>query len=75
MIEDSRQGLLAAAGAGIRCIITPSSYTLDEAFDEAVLVVSHLGDPGEPMEVLANRCRATPGAALTMRDIVTCLEL
>lgn len=74
VIEDSRQGLVAAAGAGLRCVITPSSYTRDEAFDEAVLVVSHLGDPGQPLEVLANRGRAAPGAAITVRDLLACLE-
>ncbi|MEI7645086.1 MAG: HAD-IA family hydrolase [Chloroflexales bacterium] len=73
-IEDSRQGLLAAVGAGIRCLITPSSYTRAERFDEAALVVSSLGDPGDPLEVHANRSRATPGAFLTLRDLAACLD-
>jgi HAD superfamily hydrolase (TIGR01509 family) len=73
VIEDSRQGLLAAVGAGIACLVTPSSYTLDEQFDEAALVVSHLGDPDMPLEVLANRSRATPGAYLTLGDLALCL--
>ena len=73
VIEDSRQGLLAAVGAGLRCLITPSSYTRAEAFDAAVLVVSHLGDPGTPMDVLVNRSRAVPGAMLTLRDLAACL--
>ncbi|NTU81695.1 MAG: haloacid dehalogenase, partial [Chloroflexales bacterium] len=74
VIEDSRQGLLAATGAGIRCVITPSSYTTGEPFDEAILVVSHLGDPGLPMQVLANQSRAVPGAIVTLRDLALCLE-
>ncbi|MEI7772439.1 MAG: HAD-IA family hydrolase [Chloroflexales bacterium] len=74
VIEDSRQGLCAAVAAGIRCIITPSSYTAGEPFDEAIMVISHLGDPGAPLEVLANRGRATPGAALTVRDLAACLR-
>lgn len=73
VIEDSRQGLLAAVGAGLRCVVTPSSYTADERFDEAALVVSHLGDPGLPLTVLANRSHATPGATLTLRDLAACL--
>jgi HAD superfamily hydrolase (TIGR01509 family) len=72
-IEDSRQGLLAAVGAGIRCLITPSSYTRDELFAEAILVVSCLGDPDTPLEICANRSRATPGPFLTLPDLVACL--
>lgn len=45
VIEDSRIGLLAATGAGMRCVITKSSYTKDEDFAEADAVFSELGDP------------------------------
>jgi HAD superfamily hydrolase (TIGR01509 family) len=45
VIEDSRIGLLAATGAGMRCVITKSSYTGDEDFAEANAVFSELGDP------------------------------
>jgi HAD superfamily hydrolase (TIGR01509 family) len=45
VIEDSRNGLLAASAAGFPCLITTSTYTLDENFNEAVAVVSELGDP------------------------------
>ena len=36
VVEDSRNGLLAAVGAGLRCLVTVSSYTGDEDFSEAV---------------------------------------
>ena len=45
VIEDSRNGLLAASGAGMPCLITTSAYTLDEDFAEAAKVVPELGDP------------------------------
>jgi len=45
VVEDSRNGLLAAKAAGMRCIVTKSSYTHDERFEEADLVVDELGDP------------------------------
>jgi HAD superfamily hydrolase (TIGR01509 family) len=48
VIEDSRNGLLAAIGAGFPCFITTSTYTADEDFSEAVAVVSELGDPPDP---------------------------
>jgi HAD superfamily hydrolase (TIGR01509 family) len=45
VVEDNRNGLLAAKGAGICCVVTTNSYTEDEDFREADLVVSELGDP------------------------------
>ena len=50
VIEDSRNGLLAAKGAGMHCLVTISAYTGDEEFSEADRVVSELGDP--PGEVV-----------------------
>lgn len=47
VVEDSRNGLLAAKAAGMHCVVTPSFYSADEDFTEADLVVSSLGDPGE----------------------------
>ncbi|MBN2327798.1 MAG: HAD-IA family hydrolase [Candidatus Omnitrophica bacterium] len=44
VIEDSRNGLLAAKAAGMRCVITKSSYTQEEDFREADAVFSELGD-------------------------------
>jgi HAD superfamily hydrolase (TIGR01509 family) len=69
VIEDSRNGLLAAVGAGLRCVVTVSSYTQDEDMSEAVLVVSSLGDPGEPARVLANRGASEPGELVTLADL------
>jgi len=74
VVEDSRNGLLAATGAGLRCLVTVNGYTRDEDFTEAVLVVSELGDPGRPpVEVLANRGAARPGDYLTLDDLRACL--
>jgi HAD superfamily hydrolase (TIGR01509 family) len=70
VVEDSRNGLLAAVGAGLNCLVTVNGYTRDEDFGEAVLVVSELGDPGRPpIEVLANRGRSHPGDYLTLDDL------
>jgi beta-phosphoglucomutase-like phosphatase (HAD superfamily) len=72
VIEDSRNGLLAAVGAGLRCVVTVSSYTATEDMSEAVLVLSSLGDPGEPVVVLANRGAADPGELITLADLEAC---
>lgn len=56
VVEDSRNGMLAALASGLRTVVTVSGYTREEDFTGAALVVSSLGDPdsGEPAEVLAN---------------------
>jgi HAD superfamily hydrolase (TIGR01509 family) len=70
VVEDSRNGLVAAVGAGLACVITINDYTQDEDMTEAILVVSSLGDPdGEKTTVLANRCDATPGDWITLADL------
>jgi HAD superfamily hydrolase (TIGR01509 family) len=75
VVEDSRNGLLAATVAGLRCLVTVNDYTREERFDEAVLVVSELGDPGRPpIEVLANRSAAHPGDYITLDDLRDCLQ-
>jgi HAD superfamily hydrolase (TIGR01509 family) len=74
VVEDSRNGLLAAVGAGLRCVVTVSGYTADEDMSEAVLVVTSLGDPGEPARVLTNRSAARPGAQVTLADLEACLR-
>jgi HAD superfamily hydrolase (TIGR01509 family) len=74
VVEDSRNGLLAADGAGITCLITVNDFTKDEDFSEAALVVSSLGDPGgERTVVLANRSRADPDGWITLADLSSLL--
>ncbi len=52
VIEDSRNGLLAAKAAGMRCVITTSAYTGDEDFTEADGVFPELGDGPERLVTL-----------------------
>jgi HAD superfamily hydrolase (TIGR01509 family) len=74
VVEDSRNGLLAATAAGLRCLMTVNGYTEDEDSSEAILVVSSLGDPdGEKATVIANRSAARPGAYVTLADLAACL--
>ena len=75
VIEDSRNGLLAAVGAGLTCVITVNDFTESEDFSQAALVVSALGDPGgEAASVLANASRARPGAWITLADLAIVIE-
>jgi len=68
-VEDSRNGLLAAAAAGIPCVITYSAYTRDEDFREAIAVYPELGDPpggcvtlDELLGLTARRCNRAGGS-------------
>lgn len=62
VVEDSRNGLLAAKAAGLRCVVTVSFYSQLEDFSEADLVVNSLGDPGrEPVRII----RPEPGTGAT----------
>ena len=45
VIEDSRNGLLAAKAAGMHCVITTNGYTANEDFTEADMVVTEIGNP------------------------------
>ncbi len=75
VVEDSRNGLLAATGARLACLVTVNGYTAQEPFDEAVLVVSELGDPDRPpVQVLADRASVTPGHHLELDDLRACLR-
>lgn len=75
VIEDSRNGLLAATAAGLACVVTVNGYTRTENFDEAVLVISELGDPDrEPIEVLAAAGGVRPGGYVTLDDLSACLR-
>ena len=74
VVEDSRNGLLAAHGAGLRCVMTVNGYTEEEDNSEAILVVTSLGDPGgERTRVIANRSSARPADYITLADLERCL--
>ncbi len=51
-IEDSQQGLEAATAAGLTTVVTVNDYTRKQALANARLVISHLGEPNLPFEVL-----------------------
>jgi HAD superfamily hydrolase (TIGR01509 family) len=51
-IEDSEIGLRAATAAGVRTLVTRSSYTLNENFTSAVAILDDLGEPDAPAPVV-----------------------
>jgi HAD superfamily hydrolase (TIGR01509 family) len=46
--EDSRNGILASLGAGLRTVVTVNDYTRDDDFSGALAVLSDLGEPQAP---------------------------
>ena len=69
VVEDSRNGLLAATAAGMRCLVTTNGLTEREDFSEAALVVDSLGDRDSPARVAANRSAARPSGMVTVNDL------
>ena len=62
-IEDSANGLRAARAAGIPTVVTPTAFSGQDSFEGALLVLPHLGDPGELMP------QHVPGAAHRWADL------
>ena len=52
-IEDSPRGLESSNNANIKTIVTPSKLTLGENFRDAKLVISNLGEPDKPFNVIS----------------------
>jgi len=50
--EDSRNGILAAIGAGLKTIVTVNDYTRADDFNGALAVLSDLGEPRAPYQRL-----------------------
>lgn len=52
-VEDSENGLRASLAARIKTVITVSDYTKDQDFGGAVAVLSDLGEPNAPFQLIA----------------------
>jgi HAD superfamily hydrolase (TIGR01509 family) len=70
VVEDSANGVAAAASAKMRCVVTVSGYTGGEDFSQAQIVLSCLGDPGgEVCHILENRSAAAPSDYFRVADL------
>jgi len=68
IVEDSHIGVGAAVAAGISCLVTKSSYTTEEDFTGAKMIVDELGDGGAgvvTLETLSSLLDKDNGAADT----------
>ncbi len=70
VVEDSGNGLAAARAAELATLVTVSSYTADEDFSGAALVVTSLGElPDEPATVLDNPHGLVVGPEIHLDDV------
>lgn len=69
-IEDSDNGLKASLAAGIKTIITVNSYTENQDFSGATLIVDNLGEPNAPMKVLNGNANAAEIVSLKLLEEV-----
>jgi len=76
VVEDSQNGLRAAVAAELRCIVTVSSFTMEEDFTGASLVLTSLGDaPEHDARVLSNPLGLDVGPEVRLADLLRILEL
>ena len=75
VIEDSANGMEAALAAGLKTVVTVSSFTADEDFSGASLVVSSLGDADEPARVVSDPHDIHPGEQVSLADLARILTL
>lgn len=54
VVEDSFHGLQASTAAGLKTVVTVNEYTKDHDFSQAILVLSHLGEPKQHCSVIAS---------------------
>ncbi|MEA2902163.1 MAG: hypothetical protein QOH36_2050 [Actinomycetota bacterium] len=54
-VEDSHEGLAAAAAAGLACVVVTNGYTADHDLSAADLVLDGFGEPGRPARVTVDR--------------------
>ncbi len=69
VFEDSENGLRAARAINLETLITVNDYTRDGNYQEALLVVGHLGEPGRPAPVLGGTRRERLAAAYCQVDL------
>jgi len=60
VIEDSRNGVLAAKAAGMHIVATTNVYTENEDLSDADIIVTSLGDPDGEKGVLKKGIKGMP---------------
>ena len=72
--EDSANGLRAALGAGLACLVTVNDYTRDQEFGGALAVLDGFGERARPARVL-NGIRTSRAGAPWPDEVVVDVDL
>jgi HAD superfamily hydrolase (TIGR01509 family) len=67
--EDSYNGVQSATRAGIKTVITVNGYTQNDDFSPAALVLTDLGDPNCPTQVLAGQIKGNYVDVAALRSL------
>ncbi|GMR19592.1 MAG: HAD family hydrolase [Gammaproteobacteria bacterium] len=70
--EDSENGIRSSLGADVPTIVTTNGYTRDHNFNGALVVLDQMGEPGQPLKVLAGA--SVNGAEYLSLDLVRSLH-
>jgi beta-phosphoglucomutase-like phosphatase (HAD superfamily) len=65
-VEDSRNGIVAATGAGLRTLVTVSDYAIGQDFTGALAILDGLGEPDAPARIEAAPDGTTGTAVVTV---------
>ena len=53
VFEDSAVGFSSSSSVGLKTVVTLSEYTKSTVFEGALVVVDHLGEEGNPFEIIS----------------------
>ena len=53
VFEDSAVGFSSSSSVGLKTVVTLSEYTKGTVFEGALVVVDHLGEEGDPFEIIS----------------------
>ena len=75
VVEDSANGLRAALAAGLTTVVTRSSYTINEDFTGAALVVDSLGQlPDHPVAVVSDPHAVGVDGEVSLKNLLDLLN-
>jgi len=69
VVEDSGIGVQASVAAGLTTIVTISAFTAEDDFTGAALVLSHLGEPDNPLAVVSAPVGVRPGREVSVATL------
>ena len=72
VIEDSDNGLIAAKIAGLKTIVTVNNYTEQQDFSQADLVVSDMGEPDRPCQILQGNLKGNYLNIAALQVLINC---